>query len=143
MLMIVVLLIANNSLAIDIPVAVDATTNDTVGKRLVYKIKEGINRSSTMHVTYKEEVGLGLHIVTLEGDRNNPGNYAMYSVTWTWINPEQFLPFYLNSLVGACGTKRVDEVAESIVADTKEQSEDVLKIVQEMEELLKTMEKTY
>lgn len=130
----VLLIVVSNSFAMDMPVAIDATADDSVGKRLVYQIKEGINRSTSMHITLEEELGMGLKIVTLEGDRDTPGNYTTYSVTWTWINPEQVFPFYLTSSVGVCGSSRVESVAESLVADTHETAETILKMLMDYEE---------
>ncbi len=132
-LVVSILSIATMALAMDVPVAVDATSADSVGKRLVYRIKEEINASSSMHVTLGDEAGLGLGIVTLEGDHSF-GNYTTYSVTWTWVNPEQLWPYYLTSSVGVCGTSRVDEVAEGLVADTQETWESLFKTIREVVE---------
>ena len=131
-LVVSILSIATMALGMDVPVAVDATSADSVGKRLMYRIKEEINASSSMHVTLGDEAGLGLGIVTLEGDHDSPGNYTTYSVTWTWVNPEQPWPYYLASSVGVCGTSRVDEVAEGIVADTQETWESLFKTIREV-----------
>ena len=113
----------------DMPVRVSSTGDDSVGKRLVYAVQEGIEKSSSLHITYDNELSIGLSIVTLEGDRENPGNFTTYCVTWLWHNPKQPWPYYLTSAVGTCGSKRVEECAHGLVADTHSEAEKIFKLI--------------
>lgn len=113
----------------DMPVRVSSTADDTVGKRLVYAVQEGIEKSSSLHVTYDSELSIGFSIVTLEGDRDRPGSFTTYSVTWLWHNPEQLWPYYLTSSVGTCGANRVESCAHSLIADTHSEAEKIFKFI--------------
>lgn len=114
---------------IRMPVYVESQADDSVGKRLVYQFKEGLKKSESMYLTYVRELGLKVTIVTLEGDSDCPGTQTVYSIVWLWDNPDQWLPFYLTSSVGYCGYLRVEDVAESLVAETNEQSEMMIKFL--------------
>lgn len=113
----------------DMPVRISSTADDTVGKRLVYAVQEGIEKSSSLHVTYDSELSIGLSIVTLEGDRDRPGNFTTYSVAWLWHNPEQLWPYYLTSSVGTCGSNRVESCAHGLVANTHSEAEKIFKLI--------------
>jgi hypothetical protein len=113
----------------DMPVRVSSTADDNVGKRLVYAVQEGIEKSSSLHITYDSELSIGFSIVTLEGDRDHPGYFTTYSVTWLWHNPEQLLPYYLTSSVGTCGSDRVESCAHGLVADTHSEAEKIFKLI--------------
>jgi len=111
------------------PIMIENTGDDNVGRRLIYEIKEGIKESKSMKLSLINELGIKISIVTLEGDRDNPGNYTLYSISFLWNNPEQIFPFYLTSSVGNCGSSRVEDVAKSIVAKTYEQCEQIMKVI--------------
>jgi hypothetical protein len=101
-----------------IPVKLDVYGDDTAGQRLVYWIKEGLRRSSRFKLVEQQSFGFELSIVTLEIDKDNPGGSTVYSVSWVWNNSEQPYPFFLTSEVGLCGSKRIQECAEGLVAST-------------------------
>ena len=128
--MLLVFLPAARAGEVVVPVQVVATSSDSVGQRLVYQLKEGIRRSTRLDLTDDAKLGMQLSVVTLEGDRSSPGSYTIYSVVWSWNNPEQNLfPFYLTSSVGNCGSNRVQACAEDLVADTDEQSTRVIQLL--------------
>jgi hypothetical protein len=101
-----------------ISVKLDVNADDSVGQRLVYRIKEGFRRSSRFNLVEQHRFGLQLSIVTLEGYKDSPGSATVYSVVWAWNNSEQPFPFFLTSSVGRCGSKRVQECAEDLIAST-------------------------
>jgi hypothetical protein len=111
------------------PIMIENSGDDSVGRRLIYEIKEGIKESKSMKLSLINELGIKISIVTLEGNRDNPGDYTVYSISFLWNNPKQPFPYYLISSVGYCGSNRVEGVAKSIVAETYEQSEYILKLL--------------
>lgn len=110
------------------PVEVSATTPDMVGQRFVYFIKQDINSSSTLSLTLNNDLRMQLLIVTLDQDPLRPGNSTAYSVVLTWMNPKQPFPFYLDQYVGYCGSSRVRECAQDIVANTSNEAEQILRL---------------
>lgn len=93
-------------------VAVSATSDDVIGQRLVYQVKEGIRKSSLMR--YQESTAnavVVVHIVTMPGAT---GSSTVYSAAWT-MGSEMW--FY-DHVVGVCGTDRVATCAEGLVAKT-------------------------
>jgi hypothetical protein len=108
-----------------ISVKLEASGDDSVGQRLVYRIKEGLRRSSRFDLVEQHSFGLEISIVTVEGVRDNPGNSTVFSVIWVWNNLEQPYPFYITSEVGYCGSKRIQECAEGLVASTNKYSSQV------------------
>jgi hypothetical protein len=126
------LLVSSQAVAAEpfkMPVEVVATANDSVGKRLVYFVKEGIQSSSTLELAISPELGLRLQIVTLDQNSSSPGYSTAYSFVVTWVNKQQPFPYYLNQYVGYCGSSRVQECAQDLVASTAENSESVLRLL--------------
>lgn len=92
-------------------------SDDSVGQRLAFKVKEGLNRSTTMSaVDSYGESAVMVSLVCVSPDAKDRGNYSVYSYQVTLRNFEGFYDFALTHGVGTCGTQRVDDCAESIVA---------------------------
>jgi len=104
-------------------VEVSASSNDLVGQRLVYQIKEGIRKSSNMRLTYDDESRLQLLIITLERDQINPGSSTIYSITWTYKMKGELLPYFVDNVLGTVGSMHVQEVADDKVAKTDDELE--------------------
>jgi len=112
------------------PVEVEATADDPVGRQLVFRVKEAIRTSSSMELSFDEsKARMQVHMVTLDQSRDSPGLSTAYSVVLTWNNPEQPFPFYLNQYTGYCGADRVKSCAEGIVANTSEASDAIIKLL--------------
>lgn len=112
------------------PVAIAATTNDSVGSQLVYFVKQDLQASKSLTLTLGTGYRIQLEIVTIEQYPNNPGISTVYSVVITWINPKNPFPLFLNSYVGYCGASRVRNCAQNIVAKTSEQSDELIRLVE-------------
>ncbi len=111
-----------------LPIEFSHSGDDAIGTRLGYKINEEIRESKSMALTFDETIArMQLILVTLEPNSSN-SYLTVYSATWVWNNPEQPLPFYITSMVGTCGTNRVNEVAEDLVAQTDKHLNDIRKI---------------
>lgn len=111
------------------PIEVSASGNDSVGRQLSYFIQQDLSASSTMRLTDSNELRIRLSLITLDADRQSPGYETVYSVVWTWINPKQAFPLFLNQSVGYCGEDRVQQCAETIVADTQSESDSVIRLI--------------
>jgi hypothetical protein len=110
-------------------VEVSATTSDTVGQRLVFALKEGIRRSSSLALSFDQsKPRIQVNVVTLDQSTSTPGNSTVYAVVILWNNPAQLFPFYLTQYVGHCGSSRVVECADGLVAGVSEQSDSLLKL---------------
>ena len=104
-----------------IAIIVSATSDDIVGQRLVYKVKEELRRSTGLRLAEaNENSGLYLRLVTLDSDTNAPGVSTTYSAVWVLESPDFIWPYFLHATAGYCGTSRVDETAQSLVAITDE-----------------------
>ncbi|MCC7068655.1 MAG: hypothetical protein IT523_09385 [Burkholderiales bacterium] len=116
-------------------VFVAATTPDSVGSRLVYSIKEGIRRSAGMALTDRSQDSIiRVNIVTLDPDKNeNSSRRTIYSVVWTAQTFHSTpVTMYLTNSVGLCGSNRVQECAEDLVADTDRQASTVRSWIQDI-----------
>lgn len=110
------------------PVEVDATADDPVGRQLVFHVKENIRTSSSMKLSFDgSKARLQVHILTLDQSRDSPGISTAYSVVITWKIPDQPFPLYLTQYTGYCGADRVRSCAEGIVANTSEASDAFIK----------------
>jgi hypothetical protein len=116
------------------PVEIMETAPDTVGSRLAYQVKENIQKSASMRLTYEKEVRLQMFLVTLDPYANKPGAgiSTVYSVVYAWMNPQQPIlmlgPIFMRQFVGTCGTSYLKECAEIITAKAYEQFEVMFKI---------------
>lgn len=101
-------------------------SNDTVGDRVAYHIREGINRSTTMHAVdrYVDSL-LRLSIVCLTPDERGRGNVSKYSYQITLINYEGYYDFSLSHGVGECGSNRAAQCADNIVAGVSSELSDL------------------
>lgn len=125
----IVLLAASCQAIAKMPVEVAATTDDSVGRRLVYALKEKIRDSSSLEFSLDDSATrMQARIVTLERDPNNIGSATVYSLVVTWVNPEQPFPFLITQYTGYCGTSRVESCADDLVAEISEQSDQLLKL---------------
>ena len=102
-------------------VCVISHAEGTVGERLVYNIKEFIRNFHAMKfmASEKETNCLRLIINTIPLEERPASNMStVFSVTWV-VALGSHEEGYIDSTLGYCGTKRVTETAESIVARTE------------------------
>ena len=103
--------------AVKYPVEVSHSGDDIVGGRLAYAVKEKIRNSSSLQMSYSEDARLTVILVTLDQTPDRPGASSCYSFVLCMTNPNNYFPNYITSSVGYCGSSRVTEVADGIVAD--------------------------
>jgi hypothetical protein len=130
LVVIICFLIAEAAFA-EMPVEVISTTPDTVGQRLVFAMKEGIRTSASLGISFDQtKPRMQVNVVTLDQNSPNPGYSSAYSVVVLWNNPEQVFPFYLTQYVGYCGSSRVRECADGLVANVSEKADEIIKLLQ-------------
>ena len=123
-----VLICTSVAASAQIKIAIVSTVPDPVGERLVYANKEGIRRSSGMQVVDRVQDGLiRVNIVTLDPDKSDSsGNRTIYSVVWTAQTFHEIpVTMYLTNSVGICGSSRVSQCADGLIANTDEQATNV------------------
>jgi len=98
------------------PIEVSHSGTDIVGERLAFAVKERIRKSESMRLTYEKEMRATIILVTLDQYNDSPGNSSCYSFVQCLDFPGQPFGYYITSSVGYCGSSRVDEVAERLVA---------------------------
>lgn len=112
-----------------VPVQVIETSEDPVGQRLTYNIKEEIRESQGLTIAHDlQSQRMQFRIVTLDQNPSLPGNSTVYSAVILWVNPNIALPVFLDQQVGYCGSIRVEECAESLVAVISKQSDQIIAI---------------
>ena len=90
--------------------------DDTIGQRLTYSVKEGLNRSTTMVSGEQNESLFHLRLICLSPDASDRGNWSHYAYEITLLNTKGYYDFALTFGVGRCGSSRVAECAEGLVA---------------------------
>lgn len=90
---------------------------DNVGQRLVFGIREQVRSSASLFLTdsYEESL-LQLSLVCLDPDSDAVGNLSRYSYSITAKNPNGVYDFSLSHGVGTCGSARIPECANSLLA---------------------------
>lgn len=117
------LLAAGDACAQKASVFFEIEASDNVGSRLAYSIKEGIRRSSGMQLVDQAERSFwGLSLVTLDPDQQT-AQRTVYSLVWTMRLPGGTRS-YVTHKVGICGSTRVAECADQIVAETDRKASD-------------------
>jgi hypothetical protein len=103
-------------------IIVEDTTRETVGSRLSFAVKERIRSSTGFKlVTARDEALFRMSIVTID---DKSGYSTVYSVVFSAWQPQTGTWTYLNNLVGTCGTNRIAECADGLVADADKTSEE-------------------
>lgn len=96
-------------------VIVEDTSREAVGGRLSFAIKERIRASSGFRlVTSRDEALYRISLVTLD---DKSGYSTVYSVVFAAWQPQSNTWTYLNNIVGTCGSNRITECADGLVAD--------------------------
>ena len=114
-----------------IKVYVRATTPDSVGKTLVYNIREQINSSSRYELAATEsDASFQFRIATLDPGESTSSRSTVYSAVLTGtqiVSPHATV--YLNHWVGTCGVSVAASCAENLFADVDTEVAPVLESV--------------
>jgi hypothetical protein len=102
-----------------VPVYVTMSGDDSVGNRLAYAVREGVRKSSSMTLvdSYKDSRFV-LSLVTLDPSREKDGYSTVYSAVYTFRTfHDKPVRMYLNTIVGTCGSSKIDSCANGLIAD--------------------------
>ncbi len=115
-----ILVLATLSLA-KVPIEVIDQSEDAVGVKLVYKVKEEFRRSEHFRAAETDEQHVKLILSTMDrfGEASQKGYATMYAAIWLLANPSDSVPdYYYTSTIGYAGDSRIDGVAGTLVAQT-------------------------
>lgn len=134
-LCILFLLAAGNAFS-QVSIYVQATAKDSVGRQIVYELREGIRRSAAMDLADRAQDGrITIRIVTMDPDDGSPGRQTVYSAVFT-VQTFHSSPveMYLTNYVGICGANRTASCAQGLVAIADEQATDLKGMLRDMAE---------
>lgn len=101
---------------------ITATSDDFVGKQLVYHLRESIRSSHGMKLADSiDHAFVRIKVVTLNPDEQNSSqNQTVYSIVWTIKQFDSTVESYWTHYVGVCGRSRTKECATELVSQTDE-----------------------
>jgi hypothetical protein len=107
-----------------ISVSVRHSGDDNVGQRVAFAVREAVRSSHGYELVSGPSALLRVYLVSLDPDRENDGHRTAISYVLAMRNlnefregfPASWYPIYLTSGIVTCGTNRVQETAQSIVA---------------------------
>ncbi|WP_137718682.1 hypothetical protein [Methylobacillus flagellatus] len=113
---------------------VTATADDSIGKQLVYQLREALRASRGMRlVDDMNDSFVRIKIVTLDPDSGRGGGYqTVYSAVWTVRQFDRDSEIYWTNYVGTCGASRTQSCATSLASQTDEVATDVRRILNEI-----------
>lgn len=103
-----------------IPVMVVYEDMDSLGRRMVFNIRERLNKSDLFRLSGYKERKLKLFVSSQEEFQGRPGLSSIYTVVWTYSYGEDVLSNYLAHQVGIIKSNALDELVETLVARTDE-----------------------
>lgn len=103
-----------------IPVMVVYQDMDSLGRRLVFNLRERFNKSGMFRLSGYKEKKIKLIIASQDEFKGRPGLSSIYSLVWAYSYAEDVLSTYLGNQVGVIEAGRLQEVAETIAARTDE-----------------------
>ncbi len=103
-----------------IPVMVVHKGMDSLGRRVVFNLRERFNGSDLFRLSGYKEKKIKLILSSQEEFRNRPGLSSIYSIVWTYSYGEDVLSNYLQSEVGIISANSISDLAETLAARTDE-----------------------
>ncbi len=101
-----------------IPVMVEYQDTDSLGRRLVFNMRERFNKSDLFRLSGYQEEKIKIIISSKEEFPSRPGVSSIYSIVWTFSYGEDVLDNYLQAKVGQISSQGMSELAEDMVAQT-------------------------
>lgn len=118
---------------VKMPVHVETTAEDTIGRQLAYQLRESIRSSGGLElVDTKDDAIIRIKIVTLDPDTNGSGYRTIYSLVWTIKQLDSGADIFWNNSVGICGQSRVSSCASDMAARTDEISIQMKEIIRKL-----------
>ncbi|MFO8032618.1 MAG: hypothetical protein R6U22_08745 [Desulfohalobiaceae bacterium] len=101
-----------------VPVMVEYQDMDSLGRRLVFNIRERFNKSDLFRLSGYQEEKIKIMISSQEEFPSRPGLSSIYSIVWTFSYGQDVLDNYLQAEVGQISNQGLTELAEDLVAKT-------------------------
>lgn len=114
-----------------VAVFVESSTDDTLGRQLAFYIKEQIRRSGAFREAFqKSDSVFTIGFVTIDPDSEmtSRGTRTIYSYTIQLTN-KGGLPYYITSIVGACGRQVLEGCSADLFASLGEQLEEIRSVL--------------
>ncbi|MDZ7761969.1 MAG: hypothetical protein U5L00_17160 [Desulfovermiculus sp.] len=103
-----------------IPVMVVYENMDSLGRRMVFNLRERLNKSDLFRLSGYKERKLKLFVSSQEEFEGRPGLSSIYTLVWTYSYGEDVLSNYLEHQVGIIRSNALEELVETLVARTDE-----------------------
>ena len=103
-----------------IPVMVVHEGMDSLGRRVVFNLRERFNASDLFRLSGYKEKKIKLIITSQEEFKDRPGLSSIYSIVWTYSYGEDVLSNFLQSEVGIISANSISDLAETLAARTDE-----------------------
>jgi len=92
-------------------------SDDPVGNRISFKVREGVRKSSAMRLVESPEDAVFKMSLKCIEPKHNEGYASDFSYTLTATNLDGYYDYAIKYGVRSCGSSRVDECADGLVAD--------------------------
>ena len=115
-------------------VYIQSTAPDTVGRQLVFELREAVRRSAALSLAEREQdARIYARIVTLDPDNTGRGNSTVYSAVITMQTfHETPVEMYLTNYVGNCGRLSVESCARSLLSGIDEEATNIRAMIRTM-----------
>jgi hypothetical protein len=103
-----------------VAVLVSSTTKDPVGKRLDFALRDQLRSSKSFQLTYDADAAfIKIALVTLDPNENqsSAGSETIYSFNILLVDPDGGLDRYYTSMVGVCGSSRVQQCGQDLAQE--------------------------
>lgn len=101
-----------------IPVMIVYKDKDSLGRRLIFTMRERFNISKIFRLSGYNEKKIKIVISTQEEFPARSGLSSIYSIVWTFSYEQDLLSNFLSNQVGIINSQNLEELAESLVAQT-------------------------
>ncbi len=103
-----------------IPVMVVYEDMDSLGRRLIFNLRERLNKSNLFRLSGYQEEKIKIVVESQNEFKGRPGLSSIYSIVWTFSYGENVLSNYLKSEVGLISSNSISDKAEALAARTDE-----------------------
>jgi hypothetical protein len=102
-----------------IPIEVNHTSDEQIGERLAYAVKERIRKSEALTLTSEgTRFVLIIDAIDPDSDEAYRGARIVFSTTWLLRDEQRNATVYIAASMGKVGAKVINDIADSIVAHT-------------------------
>ena len=103
-----------------IPVMVVYQDMDSLGRRMVFQLRERLSRSDLFRLSGYKERKIKIFVSSQEEFQGRPGLSSIYTLVWTYSYGEDVLSNYLQHQVGIVKSNAIEDLVETLVARTDE-----------------------